>query len=173
VAVDADKFERDVLQARAARTESAGFDAYRAALRIYGGAFLPTDLYADWIAVRRDRLKERFIDAAMATATYALEADDLELAIELAAQVSELDGAHEDAARVQMRSLARLGRRAEALRCFERLRNFLQRDLGCPPDPSTTALHAELLGKAPERPGWMSKRRRTNWPRVTLRPNRQ
>jgi DNA-binding SARP family transcriptional activator len=152
VEIDADEFERHVLRARAARTDSSGFDEYCAALSIYGGPFLPADLYVDWITARRDRLKERFIDAATETANYALDTDDIELALELAARVSELDGAHENAIRVQMRSLARLGRRAEALRCFERLRVFLERELDCPPDPSTTALHAELLGKAPDSP---------------------
>lgn len=145
VEVDAELFEERVRRGRTARSATATFDEYCAALGIYAGPFLPDDLYVDWITARRERLKDRFIDTAMETASYALATDDLKRALELSAQVTELDAAHENAVCVQMRSLAGLGRRAEALRCFERLRVSLRRELGCLPDPSTIALHAALL----------------------------
>lgn len=145
--IDADDFERTTQHARAIwpANRSAGRDAYKAAVLIYGGPLLPGDPYPEWIAVRRQRLEGRFVEAALKVTRCLLDENDAEAALELAVRVSDLDQAIEDAVRLEMEALTRLGRRAQALRRFEQLRSFLDRELHCRPDPATEAIRTKVL----------------------------
>ena len=67
--VDVDQLQRAAERARRERTPAA----YRAALSLYGGELLPENRYDDWAAQRREELAE--------------------LAVELTAELAELDGA--------------------------------------------------------------------------------
>ncbi len=146
--VDADMFERQVQQAQITWTvnPTAATEEYKRALPIYAGPFLPEEPYADWVIQRRRHLEERFTNAAVRLATVLLTTSDLEGALEAAAAARAVDEAREDAVRIEMRALAALGRRSEALRRFARCKAFLQNEIGCQPDPSTELVRRELLG---------------------------
>jgi class 3 adenylate cyclase/predicted negative regulator of RcsB-dependent stress response len=70
--------------------------------------------------------------------------NDTLAAIEMARRLLDLDPFDEGAHRDLMRLLARAGRRPEALRHFERLRETLHRELATAPSPETATLAAEL-----------------------------
>ncbi len=76
-------------------------------------------------------------DAAEAAGEHAVVA-------ELAGSDLAADPSDEDAARALMGALGGLGRRAEALRVFTRLRSVLVRELGSEPGPTTVALYESL-----------------------------
>jgi DNA-binding SARP family transcriptional activator len=76
-------------------------------------------------------------DAALAT-------QDFENALELTSGVRALDEAREDAVRIEMRARAGLGRRAEALRRYEGLKGYLDREFKCKPDPATETVRASV-----------------------------
>src|SRR5207253_8708215 len=60
------------------------------------------------------------------------------------------DPLREDAHRGLMTALARLGRQAEALRCYEHCRRVLREELGAAPSPETQAVYEQLLaGQTP------------------------
>jgi len=145
--IDIDEFEQLAKRGRGlwAADPASALDYYRAALLIYRGPFLPDELYAEWITTRRHRLQERFVDAALKVGRCLLDENDPEGALELAVEISQLDEAIEDAARLEMEALARLGRRGQALRRFERLRLFLNREFHCRPDPATEAVRTRVL----------------------------
>jgi DNA-binding SARP family transcriptional activator len=146
VDVDADRFEAQIAAARAVRRIDPAEAArrYQSALRTYEGPFLAGEVGLDCVISRRAQLEEWFAEAAIHAGTRALAEGDLDTALELAACVLRLDDTREDAARLEMRALAGLGRRGEALRRFERLRLTLRQELGCLPDPATQAARDEV-----------------------------
>lgn len=105
-----------------------------AGLRIRSGPF------EDWLTMERVRLQ----DMALACATKVLDDDiaqgDVRSVIVSANAVLAIDSTVEEAHRALMRELFRDGRRAEALRQFERCAAALSRDLDLTPSTETLAL---------------------------------
>lgn len=131
---------------RAARRgqRAAAIAAFRTAIGLYGGPYLPDNMYEDWTVVERERLAMLFNDAAMRLGTLLLEEGLAHEAIGLAWRVLENDRAHEEAYRLLMRAHATLGERSTALRLYARCVTMLQDELGVEPLPETTALYNTL-----------------------------
>jgi DNA-binding SARP family transcriptional activator len=136
-------FERRIAEAEAAEGE-AGRSAATAAVTLYRGNFLPADAEQPWTVKARERLRARFVrlletvaqadeaaghwEKAMAHYLKGLEADDLVEAFHLGL----------------MRCYRALGRPAEAITAFRRLRQTLSVVLGITPSPAAEALAQEL-----------------------------
>jgi LuxR family transcriptional regulator, maltose regulon positive regulatory protein len=131
---------------RAARRgqRAAAITAFRTAIALYGGPYLPDNLYEDWTVVERERLAMLFNDAAMRLGALLLEEGLAHEAIGLAWRVLENDRAHEEAYRLLMRAHATLGERSTALRLYARCVTMLHDELGVEPLPETTALYNTL-----------------------------
>ncbi|WP_020107861.1 BTAD domain-containing putative transcriptional regulator [Nocardia sp. 348MFTsu5.1] len=83
----------------------------------------------------------------------ALDDGDFETARALAQRRADADPLDESAHATLMRALSALGRSAEALAVFARLRRTLSTELGADPGPEVAALHEQLLQPTPvERP---------------------
>ncbi|MEO3786184.1 BTAD domain-containing putative transcriptional regulator [Actinocorallia sp. B10E7] len=127
VEVDAARF------AAAARAALAGGDpsACAAAADLYPGDLLPADRYEEWAAEPRTRLR------------------DLHLAVLKGAgrweRALAVDPADEESHRALMGAHLEAGRRREAIRQFERLRDALRELMGVGPDPATVALYERVL----------------------------
>src|SRR5690349_21473187 len=108
---DADEFER------LARRALAGADPapYQEALALYGGDYLPGDLYDDWATTRRDSLRELWFQLADGLAALYEQAGQLDAAVAVLKQVGAQDLCREDLQARLMRLLAQQGRRVEAL----------------------------------------------------------
>ena len=146
--VDANLFERFVSTGHSlwAHRRNDACAAYWMALAAYQGPFLPEELYADWVTIRRERLENAFIESALRLGEHSLEGGEMDTALDLAGRVLEVDGALEPAVRLEMRALGALGRRAQALRRFERLKVLLDREFHCRPDSTTEAVRDQLIG---------------------------
>jgi LuxR family maltose regulon positive regulatory protein len=131
---------------RAARRgqRAAAIAAFRTAIGLYGGPYLPDNMYEDWTVVERERLAMLFNDAAMRLGALLLEEGLAHEAIGLAWRVLENDRAHEEAYRLLMRAHATLGERSTALRLYARCVSMLHDELGVEPLPETTALYNTL-----------------------------
>jgi DNA-binding SARP family transcriptional activator len=131
---------------RAARRgqRTAAIAAFRRAISLYGGPYLPDNMYEDWTVVERERLAMLFNDAAMRLGGLLLEEGLAHEAIGLAWRVLENDRAHEEAYRLLMRAHATLGERSTALRLYARCVSMLHDELGVEPLPETTALYNTL-----------------------------
>jgi len=141
--VDLWAFESRIAQSEAAEGE-AGLSAAPAALALYRGNFLPADAEEPWTVKARERLRAKFVhlvetvaqadeaaghwDKAMAYYLKGLEADDLIEAFHLGL----------------MRCYRALGRPAEAMTTYRRLRQTLSVVLGIVPSPAAEALAREL-----------------------------
>ncbi|MFE5310212.1 BTAD domain-containing putative transcriptional regulator [Isoptericola sp. NPDC056605] len=103
-----------------------------------GGEFADVARELATVAQRwRDELRLVRRDAAEAAGQHAVVA-------EAAGADVAADPTDEDAARALMGALGGLGRPAEALRVFTRLRSVLVRELGSEPGPATVALYERL-----------------------------
>ena len=133
-------FERWVEQAEA----DCGSPAASAALSLYRGNFLPAEAEEPWTVKARERLRAKFVrlvetvaqadegaarwEKAMAHYMKGLEADELVEAFHLGL----------------MRCYRALGRPAEAMTTFRRLRQTLSVILGISPSAAAEALAQEL-----------------------------
>lgn len=145
--LDAAEFAEAVAEGqRAARRgqRAAAIAAFRKAIVLYGGPYLPDNMYEDWTVVERERLAMLFNDAAMRLGALLLEEGLSHEAIGLAWRVLENDRAHEEAYRLLMRAHANLGERSTALRLYGRCVAMLHDELGVEPLPETTALYNAL-----------------------------
>ena len=138
--VDFDRFLR-AADAALARGDS---DACSAALTNYRGELLPTDRYEGWTDEARERARSRY--AALLKGAGEWE------------RVLELDPTDEEAHRALMRMYLESGRRREAIRQFERLRDALREHIGVGPDPITVELYETVLGMEGAEPPSPSER---------------
>ena len=153
IVIDAAEF-RDGLK-RAARLEAgdpdAAIEAYRAAIDLYQGDYLPDALYEDWSSLERERLHMLYLSGAMRLATLLMPRGGLQEAIQLCQSVLSLDRYWEEAYRIMMLSHALRGNRPLALRTYEQCRQALRDGLGLEPMAGTTALYQAIArGDPPE-----------------------
>jgi DNA-binding SARP family transcriptional activator len=118
--------------------------AYRRAVQLYGGPYLPDNMYEDWTVVERERLALMFVEIALRLGTLLLEEGAVHETIGLGWRVVEIDQTQEEAYRLLMRAYAALGERSTALRLYARCVDVLQNELGITPLPETTALYHAL-----------------------------
>ena len=116
----------------------------RAAADLYTGDLLSDWPDADWLTARRDELGEIHREILVKLAT-TLGKHAPEQALVILTGVRTSDPLHEGAVRARMEVLARMGRRSEALACYERLVDDLLEAFGTDPDAQTVVLFRELL----------------------------
>ncbi|HEX6055735.1 MAG TPA: BTAD domain-containing putative transcriptional regulator [Intrasporangium sp.] len=153
---DAGPVEVDVLQFERFATKALASDdvaPLRASADLYPGDLLPELPDADWLTIRRDKLRETHREISVRLASMLGQSAPQE-ALVILSRALESDPVHEGAVRAQMAVLARLGRRSEALARYERLVDDLLDAFGTDPDAQTVALFRELLTGSPvqERP---------------------
>ncbi|MDX2006709.1 MAG: tetratricopeptide repeat protein [Meiothermus sp.] len=146
--VDYHNFRRLLTQAR--RTPDIA--TYEVAVALYAGDLLPDDLYEDWTEPHRDEARSLYLEALLELAELLEHGGNLPRAyhfLELAiARERTLEAAH----LALMRLHARSGRRMEAVRQYQTLREALVQELGVEPDDATRALYDQVLQKLPDLP---------------------
>jgi LuxR family transcriptional regulator, maltose regulon positive regulatory protein len=134
-------FERRIEQFEGSE-EQAG--AASEALRLYRGNFLPTYTDEPWTAKMRERLRSKFVRLVEAVALADENAGRWEQAIALYSKGLEADDLVEPFYQGLMRCYRSLGRHAEAMNAFRRLRQLLSVVLGIAPSESTQAMARAL-----------------------------
>ncbi|MDN5793067.1 MAG: winged helix-turn-helix domain-containing protein, partial [Brevibacterium aurantiacum] len=149
VDVDVLRFERAAANALKSCVEAE----LRGADALYGGDLLPDWVDSDWLTDRRHALREthREISVKLAETLLSHAPDE---ALLILTRVLESSPVHEGAVRAQMRVLARMGRRSEALARYENLVDDLLEAFGTDPDGQTVALFRQLLTGAPAAPAF-------------------
>ena len=142
------RIDAERLMARFRRGPQTGGAAaiadYEAACRLYRGAFLPDDVYADWAALRAEQIAQAYRAMCGALSGHYLAAGRCDEAVVWAMACLEGNPCDEAAHRQLMRAYAADGHRGEAIRQYQRCERLLAAELGVEPMPETTALYLAI-----------------------------
>jgi DNA-binding SARP family transcriptional activator len=145
--LDVDEFDRWVESGR--RREDAGeIDQatrdYEFAGGLYRGDFLADDLYEDWAALTRERLRLAHLDALGRLSNLYFNAGHYTACASLCQRIIERDPCREDAHRRLMRCYSRQGQAHLALMQYRICARALAEELGVETDPATAELHEHI-----------------------------
>ena len=150
--LDVEEFESRVEHGR--RREEAG-DAGRATREyeyadgLYRGDFLADDLYEEWAALTRDRLRLAHLDALSNLSNLHFSAGRYAGCAALCQRITECDPCREDAHRRLMRCYSRQGQPHLALMQYRACAEALAAELGVDADPATARLHDQIRRHEP------------------------
>nr|WP_026876803.1 BTAD domain-containing putative transcriptional regulator [Jiangella gansuensis] len=144
-AVDATRFEREVVAARSASDDAAVEDGLRAALALWRGPALLDVAESGFFTAPRARLEELRLTATEDRVDAALR---LGRGAGLTTELTTLVAEHPLRERLVgqlMRALVAAGRPAAALAAYERTREALAEELGTDPSAALSDLHTAIL----------------------------
>ncbi|MCA9954878.1 MAG: AAA family ATPase, partial [Anaerolineales bacterium] len=142
--VDAADFETALAQAHQSNQPGEKQVALQQAISLYAGDFLP-DHYDDWVLLRRESLRQQYLDCLGQYLQILEEQRNYNGAIKTAKQLLQADPLHEAAYRRLMRLQALAGNRAGALRTYHTCVATLQRELDVAPSAATQEAYRRLL----------------------------
>jgi DNA-binding SARP family transcriptional activator len=146
--VDVDAFRTAAAQAR----RSGDPEVYGTALELYRDGLLPEDRYEEWTLAARDELHADCV-ALLEELVGLLEArGEVEGAIRVARRLAAAEPLRESGYLVLMRLQALAGRRSEALREYERLREVFAAELGVEPSVAAQELYEEVRAGQEDEP---------------------
>jgi TolB-like protein/DNA-binding SARP family transcriptional activator len=103
--------------------------------------------FGEWLRTERERLFGRAVQVLGKLLAMQSDGGEIEAAIATANRLLSLDPLNEGAHRSLMRLHVAQGRQELALRQYEICRDRLRRELNVDPDPTTAALHQEILAR--------------------------
>jgi LuxR family maltose regulon positive regulatory protein len=124
---------------------SAALDGYEAAVEVWHGDYLADVTGGDWLEWERERLRGRFVTAAVRAGDLRLAQGEAPRARVLAERALRVDRWSEDAYYVLATALLDTGDVVRARRCLQRCREVL-RELGVTAQPRAAALARRLEG---------------------------
>jgi len=114
------------------------------AASLYQGDFLE-DLNSDWCGLRREGLRERYLQLLLRLGEAYLEQEDLALARKAFERALQVDSFREEAHRGLMESYWRAGERASAIQAYLHCCRHFQQELDVAPSAETQALYQAIL----------------------------
>ena len=151
--VDVQRFHELAAKAREAREAGSPADAarcFRQALALWRGPALADLVDRDFARVAAVRLNEARLDVAEDLADAELAAGRPAAALDTVEPLTPDHPFRERLRGLQMLSLYRLGRQAEALAVYQDLRRTLAEELGLEPTSGLQALERQILQQSPE-----------------------
>ena len=119
-------------------------------LELYGGDFLPDDLYEDWTQRRRERLRHTYSRLLQHAVAVAIAGVQGQRACEYLRALLEQNSADEQTHRQLMLVYARMGLRSDALNQYQMLRTVLREELHANPLSETQELYRQIhAGRIP------------------------
>ena len=152
--VDVAAFQRLVAQGATLQREQrwdAALKLYEEAQHLYRGDYMEEDIYADWCAAERERLREIYLEALAGMVDCHAERGHYAEAVQVCRTALVRDPCRESFHRALMEHLVHLGRADWALAQFHSCQRILARELGVEPMPETRRLHQQIVesgGKA-------------------------
>lgn len=114
-------------------------NAYKAAIDLYKGMYLPNRIYEDWSSEEREKIQVLILGAYITLAEMVLEKKPLE-SIRLAQSALAIDATWEDAYRIQMQAYIAKGNRPQAIKTYSKCETILEDEYGIAPLPETKQL---------------------------------
>lgn len=126
-----------------ATNESISKDAYKHAIELYKGIYLPSRVYEDWSSSERERLQLLALGSIVTFAELIVEENPLE-SVRLSQEALQIDHAWEDAYRVQMEAYFNKGNRPMAIKTYQKCVDVLDEEFGIEPLPETKILLSKI-----------------------------
>lgn len=117
--------------------------AYKLAIEIYQGVYLPNRIYEDWSSEEREKVQLLILSAYITLAELLLEENPLE-SIRLSQKALSIDPTWEDAYRLQMQGYLAKGNRPQAIKTYQNCVTILEEEFGIDPLPETKKLIREI-----------------------------
>lgn len=143
--IDADALEKYVIIGNEAFTfdKSISKIAYKQAIELYKGSFLPSRIFEDWTSEEREKNQLLILGTYITLAEILLDENPIE-SIRLAQNALEIDATWEDAYRIQMQAYIAKGNRPQALKTYLKCEIILEEEYGIAPLPETKKLLQEI-----------------------------
>ena len=141
---DVEAFGERLAQAQAAAGPAERAAAYREAVDLYAGPYLP-EMEGTWAWPERERLWQAYVEAILKLAEFYLETAEYEMTLEYCRRILVENPSLEAVHCVAMRAHAAMGNRAAVARQFERCQQTLLEEINVPPSPQTEALYETLM----------------------------
>ena len=146
--LDADAFERLVTEGRALQDQAQWSDAlnrYVDAQRLYRGDYLEQEIFADWCAEERERLRELYLEMLARTAECHAALGQYAEVVEICRKALVADPCRERFHCLLMEYLVMDGRSDLALVQYRHCRQVLAREFGTEPLPRTQRMYQNIL----------------------------
>ena len=117
--------------------------AYKSAIEIYQGIYLPNRIYEDWSSEEREKTQMLILGAYITLAEILVEENPTE-SIRLAQNAISIDPTWEDAYRLQMQAYRIKGNRPQAIKTYQKCVDVLDEEYGIDPLPETKKLIKEI-----------------------------
>lgn len=118
--------------------------AFRKALDLHQGTFLPDRIYEDWSCDERERIQLLYLGTTNELAELIINENPSEC-IQLCQQALLIDVAWEEAYRIQMQAYFIKGNRPMAIKTYQVCEKVLQEELGIKPLPDTKKLYYKIV----------------------------
>ncbi len=118
-------------------------EAYKSAIDLYKGMYLPNRIYEDWSSEERERIQLLILGAYITLAEITLDENPLE-SIRLCQNALAIDPTWEDAYRIQMQAYLAKGNRPQAIKAYQKCVDILDEEYGIDPLPETKKLIKEI-----------------------------
>jgi predicted ATPase/DNA-binding SARP family transcriptional activator len=139
--IDADAFEDLLAQAHASSDPGRTEQLLEEALLLYGGDYVPDEHAQAAVLVRRESLQRSWIGLLLELADLRIAREAVPAAIETLDHLLAIDPTSEAAVQRLLLLLAQSGRRAEAIRLYQRFATLLAQEYHMEPLPETRALY--------------------------------
>ncbi|AUC81177.1 bacterial transcriptional activator domain-containing protein [Lacinutrix sp. Bg11-31] len=123
--------------------QSISKEAYKAAIALYQGVYLPNRVFEDWSSEEREKIQILILGAYVILAEILLNENPLE-SIRLAQCAIAIDNTWEDAYRLQMQAYIKKGNRPQAIKAYQKCADVLDKEYGIDPLPATKNLLKEI-----------------------------
>ncbi len=145
--IDVDAIEQYIALGNQALTDQPKLaqQAYREAIDLHHGVYLPSRLYEDWSSEEREHIQVLILGAIITLGELLIEENPME-SIRLAQQALQIDAAWEDAYRIEMQAYFQKGNRPQAIKAYQQCEKVLDKEFGIEPLPETQALLREIKG---------------------------
>lgn len=118
-------------------------EAYKEAIDLYQGNYLPNRIYEDWSSYEREKTRVMILGALVNLAELLIDTNPME-SIRLTQEAIGIDKTWEDAYRIQMAAYLAKGNRPSALKTYQKCVDVLDEEFGIGPLPATKALLKEI-----------------------------
>ena len=118
--------------------------AYRSALDLCHGAYLPNRLYEDWSSAERERLQILILGTFINLSELLIEENPME-SIRLCQQALLIENTWEDAYRIQMEAYLKKSNRPMAIKTYRQCEAVLEKEFGVKPMPETKQLYQKIV----------------------------